>query len=135
MPILDGIQDLYRDKGVLVIGASADEPDRADKVAQFAADQEIGLTLWMGATTADMQAMELGDTLPATAILDRDGEVAFRVMGPVTEDILQKRLDWLLSDRSEAAPGALLDTREPEPRHDHHEHEKKGKEGASLVPS
>ncbi len=155
MPILASAHESYRDRGVVVVGASADEEGRNDQVRKFVDEAGIGFPVWMGATIPDMQEMGLGEALPATAILDRDGGAVFRIKGPLTRDMLEERIDWMLSDRSAAPPQTTLNLHaaaaaEPAGEahehghgagHDHHEEEEaggkgaSGRKGASLVPS
>ena len=89
-----------------------------------------------------MESLGLGSALPASAILD-DGHIVGRILGAVTKDELQDRLNWLLGDRAAPAPKAILNKIE-EKAHDHehqhpgekeHEHTSIALEGASSVPS
>jgi hypothetical protein len=43
-----------------------------------------------------MNAMGLGTALPATALIGRDGKIAARLIGELTEDALRRELDALL---------------------------------------
>lgn len=84
--------------------------------------------------------------LPATAIIDRDGSVAFRLLGPLKRRQLERRLNYLLSG-SQGKPPERLVSHVPDlpgsqegDGHDHadgedHAHGGVGMEGASLVPS
>ena len=100
-----------------------------------------------------MEALGLGAALPATAILDRDGRILLRILGPLHEDGLRARIEWLLSDRAAPMPEATLDTfkqaqqdhtghahakNQPKDEHkdqEEHGHGGVGMEGASTVPS
>lgn len=150
MPLLADLHDQRAGEGVVVVGASADEAHRHEQVSKFVADEGIDFPIWLGATTADMQEMGLGDQLPATAILDRDGAIVFRMLGPLpaapaaAREILDERIDWLLSDRSTAPPQTTLRLHgvkdEPAEAHDHEQgddqdHPRRKKGEASLVPS
>lgn len=55
-----------------------------------------------------MKSLGRATAIPATAILDRDGRRVFRIIGEVHEDAIRARLDWLLSDRTAAAPPELV---------------------------
>jgi len=50
----------------------------------------------------------LGQSLPATAFLDREGRIAARVLGQVPKDELYERLDWLIGNRTGPAPDPLV---------------------------
>ncbi|MGH9798119.1 MAG: TlpA family protein disulfide reductase, partial [Candidatus Polarisedimenticolia bacterium] len=156
MPVLSDLQARYGGLGLTVIGASADPPDRMDRVRRFVRRHRPGFPIWTGATTRDMERLGLGEALPATALIDRDGRIAARFIGPFDEAVIESRVEWLLGDRTAPAPGHALVVApssaggpEAEPGaaaeghdhgHDHggeeeHAHGGVGIEGASLVPS
>ena len=78
MPMLDRLQERYHSRGVVFVGASADDATTRDRVQPFLAERGISFRIWTGATVADMGRLGLSTALPATAILDREGRVAFR---------------------------------------------------------
>lgn len=151
MPVLISIQNHYAARGVQVIGASADDESTQAKIPQFVRRTKITFPVWLGATTADMQRFGLGDALPATAVIDRDGQIVGRILGMVDKADLAKRMEWLLSDRTTPGPPPLVNRLEKhghehdkDHRHDHghkhegeeeHEHGAVSLEGASTVPS
>ena len=81
--------------------------------------------------------LHLGDDLPATAIIDRDGLVVGRIIGMVEKGDLEDRIEWLLSDRSTPAPAPFVDNTAGHEGHEHaegkHAHGEAGK--ASTVPN
>ena len=109
MPLLAEVWERYRDRGVELIGASADAPERRREVERFVRRHRLDFPIWVGATTADLERLGLGEALPATAILDRDGGIAFTILGPIAPGDLEARLDWLLGDRAAPPPAARLD--------------------------
>jgi thiol-disulfide isomerase/thioredoxin len=141
MPIFVRLQERRGAEGVQVVGASADEPGSEAAVEKFIHEMGVGFPIWIGATTVDMERLDLGTALPATAILDRDGTVVARAPGIVDEAGLNRWIDWLLGDRTASAP--LPPIRVPIPPaaaeghgHDHHHHGTGvGLDGPSLVPS
>ncbi len=147
MPLLGSLQKRYRAQGVQVIGASVDDKSTQAQIAPFVEKLKINFSIWIGATIEHMQSLGLGRALPATAILDRDGQILSRIIGVVTKVDLQQRIDWLLSDRTAPAPAPLLNTIEQqahdhlhEPGHKHvgeeeDEHASVAIEGVSSVPS
>jgi hypothetical protein len=56
----------------------------------------------------DLQDLKLGQGLPATAFIDRDGRIVARVLGPIEKDQLKERLDWMTGDRTAPAPESLV---------------------------
>ena len=147
MPMLVKLRREFAARGVEVIGPSADEPRTQDKIAPFLKKQKIDFPIWIGATTDHMQALGLGTALPATAVLDREGRIVGRILGPLEETDLRARIEWLLGNRAGAEPPPLLNTFEKaakehagEHGHEHKEGEEEhahagGMDGASTVPS
>lgn len=121
MPLLASIQDRYATNGVQVIGASADQPKTQKQIPRFIGKLKINFPVWVGATTSHMQALGLGDALPATAIIDRDGKIVARIQGVLDKAELERLIEWLIGDRQRPAPSTLLEN--PVTGHEHH-HEK-----------
>jgi hypothetical protein len=51
--------------------------------------------------------LNLGNLLPATVILDEQGEVIARVMGEAHEEDIKTPVDWLLNGKAGAAPAPV----------------------------
>ena len=142
MPLLVDIQNRYASRGVVVVGASADDEATKDQIKPFVEELRITFPIWTGATTPQMDQFGLGAALPATAIIDQQGQIAFRIIGILERKDLTRRLDYLLSDRPGKAPEPFIDTLS-KATHEGHEHGKEeehthggvGVEGASMVPS
>jgi thiol-disulfide isomerase/thioredoxin len=149
MPILVSLQNRYGAWGVQVIGASADE--EPDKIPAFIKKLKINFPVWVGATTADMERLGLGNALPATAIIDHKGQVVECIRGVFKKEDLEKRIEAILHgspDHEAPAKHEPGETQGESPgkkdEHDHqHEHKEGedhkhggiGLEGASTVPS
>ena len=98
MPDLIRVQNRYGMYGVQVVGVSADPVDSAQVVADFARDMKINFPVLLGATTAEMQELGLGTTLPATAVIDREGHVIEWITGIVHREELEETIEGLLND-------------------------------------
>jgi thiol-disulfide isomerase/thioredoxin len=141
MPLLEFLQNRYATRGVQVIAASVDDESTRDAIPEFSRRLKLNFPVWLGATIEDMQRLGLGDALPATAVIDRDGRIVGRIIGMVNKADLTKRIEWLLGDRLTPAPPSLINTLEKH-AHEHghegeeeHQHASVGLEGASTVPS
>ena len=144
MPLLVDLQNRYASRDVVVVGASADDESTGMQIRPFVEELRITFPIWTGATTADMDRLGLGTALPATAIIDQDGRIAFRIIGVLERKDLVRRLDYLLSAKRGKAPEPVIDTLSEAPdAHGGHEHAEEEEhahggmsmEGASLVPS
>lgn len=96
MPDLSAIQNDYAALGVQVVGAAGDEAADGSKVLSFIREYKVNFPVWIGATTDDMKRFGLGEVLPATVIVDKEGKIVWREIGIIKPDVLRKELDKLL---------------------------------------
>jgi thiol-disulfide isomerase/thioredoxin len=108
MPMLNKLAPKYDEKSVAFLAASIDDTQTQPKIARFLEKRKIDLPVFTGATPLTLKEFSLGEIVPATLILDRDGTVAFRVEGQASKKDISSRLDWLLSDRSSKQPKTLI---------------------------
>lgn len=146
MPMLARVSREYEGRGVTFIGASIDDPEEMEKAKAFARKTRVDYPVVFGATTAQMIAYRLGDAVPVTVLIDRDGTEKFRMVGEIKEAQLRERLDWLLGSQAEAQPAELTlpdgmsvdhfkDDHEAGESEEHkHEEEQEREEGGSAVP-
>jgi thiol-disulfide isomerase/thioredoxin len=108
MPMLVEAEKEYAPKGVQFIAVSLDDRQTRPKIPDFIGEFKIGFPVWVGASTMDLEDLKLGEALPATAFLDRQGNIAARVLGQIPKDELLERLTWLTGDRKGPAPNPLV---------------------------
>lgn len=110
MPLLARLSREYGPKGVDVIAPSIDDAEERDAARAFVRRHALPFTIVYGATTADMIERRLGNSVPATVILDRSGEPRFRLVGEMKEKDLRARLDVLLEggDSATALPEVVV---------------------------
>jgi thiol-disulfide isomerase/thioredoxin len=96
MPDLSSIQNDYAALGVQVIGAAGDAAADSAKVMKFIREFKINFPVWVGATTDDMKRFGVGEVLPATVIIDRNGKIVHREIGIIKPVELRKELDKIL---------------------------------------
>jgi thiol-disulfide isomerase/thioredoxin len=104
LPRLSALKQHYADKGIRFIAISADEPKTRSKIEPFIQQQGIALDIWTGADIDTLDRLTLGNALPATIVLDKDGTAIGRIMGEAHDSDITTYLDWLLGDRSTPAP-------------------------------
>lgn len=146
MPMLAGLSTEYASRGVTFIGASIDDEEELGKAKAFARKTKVPYPLIFGGTTAQMISYQLGDAVPVTVILDREGTPRFRMVGELNEADLRQRLDWLLDPRGQEPPSELVlpggmsvehfkdDHEKGESEEHKHEEAQQPKEGGSAVP-
>jgi thiol-disulfide isomerase/thioredoxin len=107
LPMFSKLSQEYGARKVRFVAASADVPKDHAKVVSFAESQNLALDVWEGADLDMMQRAGLGNVLPATMILDDQGEIVARILGQAREEDVRKVLDWLLAGKPAPAPPAL----------------------------
>ncbi len=85
-----------------------DDEKTREKVGPFATKYKINFLLMLTANTENMKALGLGEIIPATAFVDKDGRVATRVLGELSKSDLNHRIEWMLGNRRGKGPPALV---------------------------
>jgi len=110
MPLFVEADKQYAPRGVAFVAISLDDRESRPKIPDFIGEFKIGFPVWVGGSTMDLEDLKLGQALPATAFLDREGRIAARVLGEITKKELEERLEWLAGGRtvSTSAPNPLV---------------------------
>lgn len=133
MPLLSRIHRDYERRGVRVLGAATQTIDELATVERAARRLDLAFPTWIGATTRHMRDFGLGHSVPATLVVDRDGQPVARILGLVVDAELRRLLDDLLATGGRLPPGAevlVLDATIDHSGHDHDE----GEHGADEPP-
>lgn len=104
MPRLVEAEQKYKANGVVFVGASLDDSKTQAKISEFVKDHGIDFPIWVGATGDDLDKLDMGPAVPATAFIDQDGDIVARVSGEIRPEELTERLDWLVRGRSGPGP-------------------------------
>jgi thiol-disulfide isomerase/thioredoxin len=108
LPRLSLLNQQYAAQGVHFIAISVDDPKDFGKIQPFFQQQHIALDVWTGATIDTLDRLSLGDVVPATIVLDRNGEIIGRISGEAQDPDVKGYLDWLLDGRQGVAPAPKL---------------------------
>lgn len=108
LPLLGKLEKEYLGKNVRFIAASADEEKNRGALDWFLKVHEVTMEVWVGADLDMLERAGLGNELPATLIVDQQGQVVARILGEAREQDIRRPLDWLLGGRSAPAPVALV---------------------------
>jgi thiol-disulfide isomerase/thioredoxin len=108
MPMLSKLAPKYDPKDVAFLAASIDDAQTQPRIARFLEKKKIALAVFTGATPETLRQFDLGEIVPATLILDRDGALAFRIEGEASKKDISSRVDWLLSQRTTKQPKVLI---------------------------
>lgn len=100
MPFLESMWKRHRDDGLVVVGLSV---DRGGEVQQFVRERSI--TYPIAVVGGDAQAAFGGvPGIPTSFLLDREGRVRHRVVGPLAPVSLEPAVRRLLASPDQAVP-------------------------------
>jgi thiol-disulfide isomerase/thioredoxin len=108
LPMLTRLSKEYGEKKVRFVAVSADERKNRAAVEKFVAANQLEMEIWLGANLDMLERADLGNELPATFILDEQGDVVARVLGQAREEDIRQPLDWLLGGKKDTAPTAVV---------------------------
>ncbi|WP_263381615.1 TlpA family protein disulfide reductase [Granulicella arctica] len=104
MPRLQKLSETYALKNVQFVAISLDAPDTRNKIDATLATAGFKIPVWLGATDRTLTDLKLGILVPATLILDENGEVVGKIEGEAKDVDIQSRLDWLLGGKQGQQP-------------------------------
>jgi len=107
MPLFVDAEKKYGDERVQVIAVSLDDASTQGKIPGFAEKEKMAFPILLG----DMDTLKklgLGEGLPATAFVDRDGRMVARVLGEISKSELKQRVEWLLNGEKGQAPAEVV---------------------------
>jgi thiol-disulfide isomerase/thioredoxin len=107
LPRLAKLSQEYAAQGVRFLAISVDAPKDRLRIEPYLHQQNFTLDVWLGANSDALDRLGLGNVVPATLILDPEGEVIGRILGEAQEPDLRRPLAWLLHGRQGPAPAAL----------------------------
>jgi thiol-disulfide isomerase/thioredoxin len=108
LPMLDKLALKFPSDKVVFFAVSLDTAETQPKIDRFLEKKRITLPIWLGASTQSLKQLNLGEIIPATVIVDRDGEIVLRILGEASRKDITSRLDWLLGNRAAKAPKPVL---------------------------
>lgn len=108
MPRLQRLADRYAAQGVQFIAISLDAKETRDKIAPTVAKRGLRIPVWTGADDKTLNALQLGELVPATLILDAHGQVIGKIEGEAREKDVTSRLDWVLGGETGNAPRQVV---------------------------
>jgi thiol-disulfide isomerase/thioredoxin len=108
LPRLSQLNRRYAENGVRFLAISIDESKDRTKIEPYLQEQKVVLEVWVGADVDTLGRLGLGDIVPGTLVVDKDGEVVGRIMGEARDSDVTGYLDWLLSNRQGSAPEPLV---------------------------
>jgi thiol-disulfide isomerase/thioredoxin len=108
LPRLSKLSEEFAGKKVHFVALSIDDAKDRAKIEPYLMKQEIHLDVWVGGSAELLGRFGMGDIVPATLILDDQGEVITRIMGEAKDEDVRGPLNWLLNGRQGTAPEQKL---------------------------
>lgn len=108
LPMLSALSRDYAEKKIRFIAVSADEPKDRAKVDELLSHNSLAMDIWIGASLDTLDRADLGNVLPATMILDSQGNIITRVMGQARKEDIKVPLDWLLGGEAGPPPPPIV---------------------------
>jgi thiol-disulfide isomerase/thioredoxin len=108
LPRLEQIAAGYANQNVAFVLASIDEQKNLEKVRNYIAQQKVALPVLVGASTDVLQQLSGTYVVPATLIVDADGEIVRAINGEAREEDVKEAVDWLLAGKKGPAPSARV---------------------------
>jgi thiol-disulfide isomerase/thioredoxin len=99
MPLLSALSQQYVDKKIRFIAASANESKDRAKIDEYLSHQKLNPEIWIGADLDMLDRANLGNELPATLIVDEQGQIVTRILGEAREQDIRQALDWLIGGK------------------------------------
>ena len=81
MPLFVELQNEYRERDIQWIAVSTDPPELRKEVETFVREYKLNFPVWVGGTPEIQSSFRLATGLPATLILDTEGNPRFRIIG------------------------------------------------------
>jgi thiol-disulfide isomerase/thioredoxin len=108
MPMLVEAEKNYSARGVVFIAASLDDTKSRPKIPDFLSKYHVTFPVWLGATSDDLEKLAMGPAVPATAFLDPEGRIVYRIWGQFREEEMKERLEWLTGPHTDPALPAVV---------------------------
>ena len=108
LPLLAREDENYKSHGVMFVAASVDSGKTKKQVRAFVNQNQLRLLVCVDANSDDLDRLGMGPAVPATAFLDQQGRILFRITGPMRDEELRERLDWLIGSRAGPPPAAFV---------------------------
>jgi thiol-disulfide isomerase/thioredoxin len=108
LPMLVEAAKNYESRGIVFLAVSLDDEKTKQLVPAFVNAHQISFPVLVGATGDDLAKLGLGEALPATAFLDPEGHIRWRILGQLRQEDLKERLDWLTGEKTGTPPDALV---------------------------
>lgn len=92
MPMIVEAEKKFKAQGIVFIAASLDDERDQKAIPAFVEKNKITFPVWKGVSDNDVVRLDLGEAIPATLFIGKDGAVYSRVKGELKPGDLEKNL-------------------------------------------
>ncbi len=92
LPELVEVSRRFSGDDVAFVTVAAEPVSEMERVERVLAERGIALPAWIGADASDMERFGLSETLPATVVVDREGDPVARIQGTFDRADLEGRV-------------------------------------------
>ena len=104
IPRLGQMARQYADQQVVFVLTSIDEQKKWPAVRDYVGQQKITLPVWVGGSTDLVEQLSGINVVPATLVIDEQGEIVRVINGEARDEDVKEAVDWLLTGRKGQAP-------------------------------
>ena len=108
LPRLSKLSQKLADQDIHFVAISIDESKDRAKVEPFLQKNNVSLDVWVGGDAGLLGRVGLGEIVPGTLVIDKDGETVGRIMGEARDADITGYIDWIQHDRQGPAPPPLI---------------------------
>lgn len=112
LPRLAQLAQQWTGKDVRFVAVSIDDPRDQPKIEpmleRLHLAPEGSFAVWIGSSSYALRSFGLGDVVPGTVVIDRDGGIVTRIMGEARDDDIRSAVGWLLDGRAGNPPPNLI---------------------------
>lgn len=112
LPRLSKLAEEWAGKDVRFVAVSIDERKDQAKIGpeleRLHVAPRVDFEIWVGSNSDTLASFGLGEIVPGTVVIGRDGKIVTRIMGEAKDDDVRAAVNWLLKDRAGNPPPALV---------------------------
>lgn len=112
LPRLARLAQEWAGKDIRFVAVSLDEPKAQAGIVPLLARLQVkpseNFAVWIGSDSYTLRSFGLGEIVPGTVVIDRDGSIVTHIMGEAKDEDIRSAVEWLLNGRSGSPPPSTV---------------------------
>ncbi|HUV97726.1 MAG TPA: TlpA disulfide reductase family protein, partial [Acidobacteriaceae bacterium] len=112
LPRLSQLAQQWAGKEVWFVAVSIDNRKDQGKIGpivqRLRVAQTTNFSVWVGSSDYTLRAFGLGNMVPGTVVINRQGRIVTRIMGEARDDDIRSAVNWLLNGCMGNPPPTLV---------------------------